>query len=93
MASASRQELGKKRVFVKSLLTAHRRLGQKGHFEQASDSLYQMRDPLSAGLPTMLEGQPKRTASALIGPCDGKEANSKATSKPLGIRASSKVID
>lgn len=40
----------------------------------------------------MLEGQTKRTVPVFIGSCDGKEANRKATSKPLGIWASSKVM-
>lgn len=40
----------------------------------------------------MLEGQTKRTVSVFIGSCDGKEANSKAISKPLGIWAHSEVM-
>lgn len=83
--------LGKKCVFVKNIWLLTAVLGQKDHFEQALDSLYQTKGPLpAAALPTMLEGQPKRTASGLIGPSDGKEANKKATSEPLGIWASPK---
>lgn len=67
--------LGKKCVFNNNIWLLTAVWGQMGHLEQALDSLYQTEDPPPAGLPTMLERQPIRTASVLIGQCDGKEAN------------------
>lgn len=77
--------LGKKCVFNNNIWLLTAVWGQMGHFEQALGSLHQTKGPPPpAGLPTMLERQPKRTASVLIGQCGGKEANRQSHLQAIG---------